>query len=146
MKFFIVYIAAVFLLPFNVSAQVSVDTGKQIITPFDPVAMQQKMDEYINKEKKDTAAVAKIMLPLFSADTRLDSQQLLAWQNYYAYMTQGYKHRKNVFAWQLVSSKIIFFMVIFLVLMGIYFAWLQFMHVIRKGNGQKLLHKNYKLN
>src|SRR5512134_2344980 len=34
---------------------------------------------------------------------------------YYAYRVSGYQHRQRVFAWQLLSSRIIFVMVIFLV-------------------------------
>ncbi len=47
-------------------------------------------------------------------------------QAYYAYRTKGFEHRKEVFAWQLFSAKIIFFVVIFLVLIGVYFSWVQF--------------------
>lgn len=71
-------------------------------------------------------------------DSRLDSVKLDAWKSYYNYMTQGYRHRSNVFTWQLLSSVIIFCMVIFLVLSGIYFAWLQFklaMKVKENGDG-----------
>ncbi len=35
-------------------------------------------------------------------------------------------HRKRVFEWQLFSSKLIFFTVLLLVIIGIYFSWLQF--------------------
>jgi hypothetical protein len=71
-------------------------------------------------------------------DNRLDSVTLEAWKSYYKYMSQGYRHRSNVFTWQLLSSVIIFCMVIFLVLSGIYFAWLQFklsMKEKEKGDG-----------
>ncbi|MBV5313607.1 MAG: hypothetical protein JZU47_09950 [Prolixibacteraceae bacterium] len=71
-------------------------------------------------------------------DSRLDSVKLDAWKSYYNYMTHGYRHRSNVFTWQLLSSVIIFCMVIFLVLSGIYFAWLQFklaMKVKENGDG-----------
>lgn len=45
---------------------------------------------------------------------------------YYAYRTSGFDHRRRVFAWQLLSSKIIFALVVFLVAIGVYFSWLQF--------------------
>ncbi len=45
---------------------------------------------------------------------------------YYEYRTNGFHHRERVFEWQLMSSKIIFVIVIFLVLAGLYFSWLQF--------------------
>ncbi len=46
---------------------------------------------------------------------------------YYQYRESGYAHRRAVFDWQLFSSKIIFYLVIALVLLGVYFSWLQFM-------------------
>ena len=49
-----------------------------------------------------------------------------ALQGYYDYRSQGYEHRARVFEWQLLSSKIIFVIVITLVSIGIYFSWLQF--------------------
>ena len=47
-------------------------------------------------------------------------------RGYYRYLSNGYEHRKRVFEWQLFSSKILFWVVIGLVVIGIYFAWLQF--------------------
>lgn len=49
-----------------------------------------------------------------------------AMREYYGYRVSGYRHRREVFAWQLYSSKIIFYVVIFLVLAGIYFSGIQF--------------------
>ena len=49
-----------------------------------------------------------------------------AWQAYYAYRTDGYSHRQKVFEWQDLSTKIIFVVVVFLVLAGVYFAAVQF--------------------
>ena len=57
--------------------------------------------------------------------------QSLSWKNYYDYKNFGYLHRKKVFNWQLFSSKLIFFVVIGLVVSGIYFAGLQFFHAIK---------------
>ncbi|MGH6925362.1 MAG: hypothetical protein ACRED5_16670 [Propylenella sp.] len=52
---------------------------------------------------------------------------------YYQYRIDGYEHRQRVFRWQLLSSRIIFVMVIFLVLVGVYFSWLQFRSALRGG-------------
>ena len=46
---------------------------------------------------------------------------------YYRYHEGGFHHRRAVFDWQLLSSKIIFAVVILLVPVGVYFSWLQFM-------------------
>ncbi len=56
---------------------------------------------------------------------------------YYQYRIDGYEHRQRVFRWQLLSSRIIFVVVIFLVLVGIYFSWLQFSSAIRAGGGEQ---------
>ena len=53
---------------------------------------------------------------------------------YYEYRVNGYQHRQRVFAWQLLSSRIIFVMVILLVLVGIYFSWMQFRSALKGGS------------
>jgi len=49
-----------------------------------------------------------------------------AMHGYYNYRIRGYDHRLRAFEWQALSSKIIFFVVILLVFVGIYFAAIQF--------------------
>jgi heme/copper-type cytochrome/quinol oxidase subunit 2 len=49
-----------------------------------------------------------------------------ALQAYYGYRIESYKHRQTVFAWQIVSSKVIFYVVLLIVFVGIYFAAIQF--------------------
>jgi hypothetical protein len=82
--------------------------------------------EQLEKEKKTNIKSVSNILNEDFKDKRLDSVKLEAWKNYYIYMSKGYKHRSNVFTWQLFSSVMIFCLVTFLVLIGIYFAWLQF--------------------
>ena len=55
-----------------------------------------------------------------------------ALQAYYAYRQAGYEQRLGVFAWQLLSTKIIFVVVLVLVLAGIYFAAIQFHSGLRR--------------
>ena len=45
---------------------------------------------------------------------------------YFSYRKRGYEHRSTVFAWQSLSTQIIFFVVLVLVFAGIYFAAMQF--------------------
>jgi hypothetical protein len=45
---------------------------------------------------------------------------------YYDYRVQGFAHRSRVFQWQLLSSRLIFALVILIVAVGLYFSWLQF--------------------
>lgn len=42
------------------------------------------------------------------------------------YRIRGYEHRSRVFNWQLLSSRLIFVVVLLLVVGGMYFAWVQF--------------------
>lgn len=53
---------------------------------------------------------------------------------YYSYREEGYEHRQDVFAWQLLSSRITFFVVLLLVCSGIYFAAIQFHAGLRRSN------------
>ena len=51
------------------------------------------------------------------------------WESYrssFNYYKTGHVHRTQVFAWQYLSARIIFFVVLTLVAIGIYFAWVQF--------------------
>ena len=88
--------------------------------------------EQLEKEKNTKNNLVSSTLSEDLKDDRLDSVKLIAWKSYYKYMSQGYKHRSKVFTWQLLSSVIIFCMVIFLVLSGIYFAWLQFKSAMKE--------------
>lgn len=47
-------------------------------------------------------------------------------REYLDYRQEGYKFRQSVFEWQMLSSRIIFVIVVLLVLAGIYFAAVQF--------------------
>jgi len=52
-------------------------------------------------------------------------------REYYRYRQSGYEHRRAVFDWQLRSSKIIFWVVIVMVGVGIYFSGVQFHAALR---------------
>lgn len=67
----------------------------------------------------------------FSVDPKnLDDSSRVSFINarkhYFAYFTEGYQHRQRVFHWQLLSSKIIFIVVVMLVFSGVVFAAIQF--------------------
>lgn len=40
----------------------------------------------------------------------------------------AYEQRTEAFRWQLISSKVVFWMVLFIVCIGLYFSWLQLKH------------------
>lgn len=49
-----------------------------------------------------------------------------AYREYLDYYQSGFAHRRTVFWWQHVSSRIIFAVVLGLVAVGVFFAWIQF--------------------
>lgn len=51
---------------------------------------------------------------------------------YFSYYQAGFEHRRNVFWWQHVSTRIIFAVVLVLVAAGMYFAWMQFQLDLRR--------------
>ena len=75
-------------------------------------------------ERADPAPGAPELRHLDEAGRAALAESLTA---YYRYRTTGFEHRRAVFDWQLLSSKIIFVAVILLVTIGVYFSWLQFM-------------------
>ena len=60
------------------------------------------------------------------SDPPTRAMYLSSWREYFAYRADGLRHRRRVFEWQLLSSKIIFVIVLLLVFSGIYFAAVQF--------------------
>ena len=61
-----------------------------------------------------------------SLDQETRELYLATLREHYLYRSSGYRHRREVFEWQLFSSKVTFYIVILLVLCGIYFSWVQF--------------------
>lgn len=68
---------------------------------------------------------------VFDEETKAGYQK--AWQAYYEYRVQGYEDRLQVFAWQSISTKVTFGVVVALVLAGVYFAAVQFHVGMRAG-------------
>lgn len=90
----------------------------------------------------DTGETDNSLAPPIISSELLDEEGMAALRqaltSYYQYRTSGYAHRERVFAWQLLSSRIIFVLVIALVLTGIYFSWLQFRASLKGGKGAEL--------
>jgi len=57
---------------------------------------------------------------------------------YWKYQRGSLDHLRKIYAWQYLSSIVIFFVVIFLVLMGVLFSWLQFKAAAYKGESEEL--------
>lgn len=100
---------------------------RQRLEDFDPGAAASPSETDLAFPDAPDAASA-------SPETRQAYQAAL--QAYYAYRKAGYEHRLGVFAWQSLSTKIIFFIVLLLVVAGIYFAAIQFHSGLRRrGDG-----------
>ncbi len=66
---------------------------------------------------------------IWCADIDDEPTRNVCWESYrssFDYYIKGHKHRTKVFAWQFNSGRIIFVVVLMLVAIGIYFAWVQF--------------------
>ena len=99
------------------------DERRQRLEDFDPgAASDQAGADLAFPDAPDPTAA--------SAETTAAYQATL--QAYYAYRKAGYEQRLGVFAWQSLSTKIIFFVVLLLVLAGIYFAAIQFHAGLRR--------------
>jgi hypothetical protein len=100
-----------------------VDERRQRLEGFDPdsAAADQAGADLAFPDAPDPAA---------SPETTQAYQATL--QAYYAYRKAGYEHRLGVFAWQSLSTKVIFVVVLLLVLAGIYFAAIQFHAGLRR--------------
>lgn len=76
------------------------------------------------------AGIRDPMMPLppsaLLSDPPTKEKYLAALQEYYTYHIAGLQNRRQVFKWQLFSSKVIFAVVLVLVFAGIYFAAVQF--------------------
>ena len=67
-------------------------------------------------------------------DDETRAAYLEALRGYYRYTIEGQDHRSMVFSWQFYSSIVIFFVMVFLVSVGVYFSWVQFRQDVPRGN------------
>jgi hypothetical protein len=93
--------------------------------------MQQDM------QNSDTVPDSIVAPPPIALQQALDDSTVAMYQqamrSYYAYRVSGFEHRKNVFLWQLTSSKMIFFGVLLMVFCGICFSGIQFYKSMTRG-------------
>jgi uncharacterized membrane protein len=71
------------------------------------------------------------------ADAATREEYLKSMRAYYNYRLNGYQYRARVFEWQLISSRIIFLIVVLLVFAGIYFAAVQFHVALQTARKQR---------
>jgi len=82
-------------------------------------------------EKRGTTAMPATPDSVVLGDPVTRQRYLDAMQRYYQYRANGYEYRSRVFEWQLLSSRVIFIVVLALVSAGIYFAAVQFRVAMR---------------
>lgn len=89
-----------------------------------------------NLEKSGSESILPPKLkPQYLEDSTVQTRYYQTLTEYFEYRISGYQHREKVFSWQLGSSKLIFFAVLFLLLVGIYFSYLQFRQAIKLKQG-----------
>jgi hypothetical protein len=101
-------------------------------------ARQPKADSLAQAEAD--AAVAQDQIPTVPepVNSRVSQAQADYNEAYWKYQREVIDHTRKVYAWQHISSIIIFYVVIFLVLIGVLFSWLQFKAAAFKGESEEL--------
>jgi hypothetical protein len=108
----------------------------------DPQPAGRSIADFIERERDAAGAAsgsqAGDLLPevpnvaaLGALDPETRDAAVGAIREYYRYRQSGYEHRRRVFDWQLLSSKIIFWIVVLMVSAGIYFSGVQFHLALR---------------
>jgi hypothetical protein len=98
-------------------------------SPAEDLGLIDQMTQILEAEQTNRFAPTILPIEVLAPETAQSMQQAL--KAYYDYRTVGYEHRRSVFRWQLLPSKIIFVIVVLLVSAGIYFSWLQFIKGLR---------------
>ena len=112
-KIIIIGLNILMILGCSVYAQDGTEQAKEI----------ENIDNFFdNVKKEDKSVVIPPGLPLGIPGLEIDEETRMEFnrsmQEFYAYRSSGYQHRRQVFEWQLFSSKIIFYVVICLVTIG----------------------------
>jgi len=94
-------------------------------TPRDPLAAADSAAKQLASDP-DFAMTLPQAMGSESTDSLAREYRLEAVRSYYQGVAFGNRHRAEVFRWQHLSTRVIFFMVHVLVLAGLYFSWMQF--------------------
>lgn len=94
---------------------------------FDKVSQTDNAPSNGDDLKKEKENDLEIDIECTDIDNKITQEKCWeALQARFQYYQTGLEHRTNVFRWQHISTKIIFAVVLMLVFVGIYFAWVQF--------------------
>jgi hypothetical protein len=124
----------VLLLAFSLCAMAAESPMKQALEQADK-ALAKEGAELSEANPAMPAAPRDIVL----SDPATRQKYLSAMQRFYEYRANGYTYRSRVFEWQLLTSRVIFIIVLVLVAAGIYFAAVQF-HVAMIAARRNLRH------
>lgn len=108
----------------------TLESGDPVIAKPTPSA-QKKAD---GRTLSGTELIPTLVDPVYLDEAGQRSMQQ-ALKAFYDYRIRGFDHRSRVFEWQLLSSRMIFGLVILIVAVGLYFSWLQFMAGQKENGG-----------
>lgn len=99
----------------------------------------EALSNYLNTLKDCTESILPpVLKPVYQEDSVTLTRYYETLTRFFEYRISGYEHREKVFSWQLISSKVIFFAVLFLLIVGVYFSYLQFRKAMKAGSGADL--------
>ncbi len=114
----------------------SLESGEAIVKA--PLSQGAAAAETGDGMPADTRLLPKLVNPDILDEAGVKSMQS-ALKGYYDYRVKGFDHRARVFEWQLLSSRMIFVLVVLIVVVGLYFSWLQFIAGLRENaNPEKM--------
>jgi hypothetical protein len=135
MKYWVLLVIMILSAPVYGQTESSESEVKKI----EDVIEQLSKDQQKSGKTDDQSSESDHMMPVPPGSLALDEETHAAYlkslRAYYNYRATGLEHRRSVFRWQLLSSKVIFAVVLLLVGLGMYFAAIQF-KVDLKGNGK----------
>lgn len=125
------------VITFILFASVIESKGSQDTTASSPTRdeMSKLVREFIETDTTSMRPLFEALInsaPISNSDDTTKAYKTKAIRGLFEYLTFATHHRKNVFAWQLFSTKIIFYAVLILVFIGIFFSGIQFYKSIRR--------------
>ena len=127
------------IITISTSVYGQTESSTSEVKKIEGVIQQLSRDQQETGTTDDHSSESDHMMPVPPGSLALDAEThaayLVSLRAYYNYRATGLEHRRSVFHWQLLSSKVIFVVVLLLVGLGMYFAAIQFKADL-KGKGQ----------
>ena len=103
-----------------------------------PRATRQTSSDSLAQAEADAEAAAHGAANPDVSNSRVSQAHAAYDEAYWKYQRDAIEHTRKVYIWQHISSIIIFYVVIFLVLVGVLFSWLQFKAAAYKAESEEL--------